>query len=74
MRVPFLSKWNERIAMPNYWRARINPRITGGHARMLENYVADKDATRPSNPLVAAALSEVKSRGLRKISRSPAPL
>ena len=32
---------------------------------MLENYVADKGATRPCNPLVAAALSEVESRGLR---------
>ena len=60
-----LSKRNERIAMPNYWRARINPRVARGKLRVLHDGMGQRRSASPPNPCVLVALCQIEREGLR---------
>lgn len=46
--------------MPNYWRARINPRVARGKVRVLHNGMGQQRSASPPNPCVLVALCQIE--------------
>lgn len=51
--------------MPNYWRARINPRVARGKLRVLHDGMGQRRSASPPNPCVLVALCQIEREGLR---------
>lgn len=57
---------NQGQTFLNLSTQRIEPRIAGGHERMLENSVADEDTTRPTYAGMTVMLRQIEHAGFSR--------